>query len=170
VYLFARRRRSVTGAHLCGWFKEMMADAGFGGMMISQYRQFQAGMVTNFFRIEGGTDMQGLHAQPCHSEATAHRVYGVSDADLRHLTGTELESYRAYSKSWQEALGMTHGSPRIHQDCASENFAGSSKQSGAKSAGSESTHTLDVILDRVTRMERSVERLLKMKRSCSNCD
>jgi superfamily II DNA/RNA helicase len=170
VYLFARRGRSVAGAHLCGWFKEMMGEAGFGGMTISQYRQFQAGMVKNFFRNEGGADMQGLHAQAGHSEATAHRVYGVSEADFRHLTGTELESYRAYSQSWQEALGMTHGSPRIYQDCASENFAGSSEQSFAKSAGSESTHTLDVILDRVTRMEKSIERLLQMKRSCSNCD
>jgi hypothetical protein len=108
-YLFARRGRSVTGAHLCGWFKEMMGEFGFGGMAISQYRQFQA----------GGMDMQGLHAQAGHSEATAHRVYGVSEADFRHLTGTELKSYRAYSQSWQEALGMTHGSPRMYYDCAS---------------------------------------------------
>jgi hypothetical protein len=160
----------VTGAHLCGWFKEMMGEAGLGGMTISQYRQFQAGMVKNFFRNEGVADMQGFHAQAGHSEATAHRVYGVSDADFRHLTGTELESYRAYSQSWQETLGVTHGSPRIYQECASKTFAGSSEQSVAKSAGSESTHTLDVILDRVTRMEKRITRLLQLKRSCSNCD
>jgi hypothetical protein len=40
VYLFARCGRTVTVAHLCGWFKEMMGEAGFLGMAISQYRQF----------------------------------------------------------------------------------------------------------------------------------
>jgi hypothetical protein len=75
-------------------------------------------MVENFFRNEGGMDIQGLNAQAGHSEATAHLVYGVSEDDFRHLTGDELESYRAYSQSWQEALCMTHKSPRMYYDCA----------------------------------------------------
>lgn len=161
IYLFARRGRSLTGAHLCAWFKEAMGSVGLDNMAISQYRQFQAGMVKNFFRDDAGTDMHGLHAQAGHSEATAHRVYGVSEADFRHLTGTELEAYRAYSQRWQEALGVSHGPPRRFECSDPEKGSGPSGQSVPLSASSDNQGNLEAILTRLTKFEardgRSIE-------------
>jgi hypothetical protein len=90
--------------------------------------------------------MLGLHLQAGHSGATAHRVYGVSEADFRHLTGTELEAYRAYSQSWQEALDLTYGSPCRYIDGAPEKCTLSSEHSVAKSAANQTPNALEAVL------------------------
>jgi hypothetical protein len=45
IYLFSRRGKHVSGQTLCEWFKGVMSELQLGKLSVSQYRQYQEGMV-----------------------------------------------------------------------------------------------------------------------------
>jgi superfamily II DNA or RNA helicase len=168
VYLFARRGRSVAGTHLCAWFRETMKENGLENVTVSLYRQYQAGVVKNFFREVEGAETRVMHMQAGHSEDTAHRVYGVSDADFRHLTGTELEAYRSYSQRWHTALGLVHGPPRPYGASLAEKSASGYKEIVATAVENKTDELLHAVLDRLARMEKQMTEVISAKRSDTN--
>jgi len=167
VYLFARRGEAVPAKVLCSWFKDTIAESGIEGVGVSQYRQYQTGMVKNF----GLAGREGLelaaYAQAGHSEETAHRLYGVSDADFRHLTGTELEAYRLSSQRWHESLSLFHGSAMLSARTGrDEGLATANKNGTGKTCCKEVDGCFTkLILERLESMEATLSKMVSMKRT-----
>lgn len=114
-FLFTSGSKPATPDQLRSWFVKVTrsVDVPF---TTSQYRQYHSGAVKHFLTPADSDasdsvieSVAALHRQAGHTESTAHRLYGVSDLDLKQLTASELDKYRTASESWHRALGLQRG-------------------------------------------------------------
>jgi superfamily II DNA helicase RecQ len=166
-FLFARRGEVVSSKVLCAWFKSSLTEIGIENVGMSQYRQYQTGMLKNFDIVRTGREELPTFAQAGHSAETAHRLYGVSDADFRHLTGTELEAYRIASQRWHEELGLEHGPASVGGSPGMKTLgsavlptASGSTDPFSSSGGSLASH----LIESLERMEALLSGLVSQKR------
>jgi superfamily II DNA helicase RecQ len=168
LYLFARRGEVVSAKVLCAWFKSTLAETGIENFSVSQYRQYQTGMVKNFDLGKRGGNEFATFAQAGHSAETAHRLYGVSDADFRHLTGTELEAYRLSSQRWHRELGLDHGPAGV--DVAAETDKNTNGALDIPVCGGDCERSAagsypKLLIERIKKMEALLSEILQYKRS-----
>lgn len=173
-FLFASRGRPVGGDRLRLWFEKETKDVGIP-LQTNQYRQYHSGAVKNFVGDQVRHEMQKqntssiLHNQAGHAEDTAHNVYGVSSLDMHKITGTELEAYLHASETWHRALGLKHGAPCRLDDNHMSSSPVSQTQAGNQSRPRPSSDTLEIVMNRLTKMEELlVNRLEKMEGSLSS--
>lgn len=174
-FLFVSRSQPVSGDRLRIWFEIETKSVGIP-LQTNQYRQFHAGVVKNFMggRGDAGQEKKDLrpstsfllHNQSGHTEQTAHDVYGVSDVDMRKLTGTEIDAFRRASQSWHEAIGMKHGPPCAFDDESSES---SPVSQNGKSLSLKTTESdpeiLPDILSRLEKLEETTREFMAKSHS-----